>query len=83
MVVIHRLSWHHSLVHEDVNKALQRFHIFLREQVVVHGDSDEVHEAAIQLQVSIDVPEGVVPVAVIEMGVASEHLLDDRFHVLL
>lgn len=30
---------------------------------------------------SVDVPERVVPVAVIEMCVAAEHLLDDTFHI--
>lgn len=40
-------------------------------------------EAAIQLQMAVDMPERVVPVVVIEMSIATEHLLDNRFAVLL
>lgn len=42
-----------------------------------------MNEAAIQLEVSVDVPERVVPVAVVEMGIAAEHLLDDALAVLV
>ena len=66
---------------EDVNQTLQWFHVLLWEQVVVHGDSHEVYEAAVELQMPIDVPEWIVPVAVIKMSIASEHLLDDALDV--
>jgi hypothetical protein len=77
------LSWNDALADEDINQPLQRFHILLREQVVVHCNGHEVHEAAVELQVAIDVPERIVPVTVVEMGVTSEHLLDDALDILV
>ena len=40
-----------------------------------------MHEAAVELQMAVDVPKRVVPMIVVQMGVAPEHLLDDALHV--
>lgn len=40
-----------------------------------------MHKAAVQLQMAVDVPKWVVPVVVVQMGVTSEHLLDDALDV--
>lgn len=40
-----------------------------------------MHETAVQLQVPIDVPERVLPVTVIQMCIAAEHLLDNASDV--
>ena len=40
-----------------------------------------MHKAAVQLQVAVDMPERIVPVAVVQVGITAEHLLDDTFHV--
>lgn len=40
-------------------------------------------EAHVEHLVLVDVPEGVLPVAVVEMGVAAEHLLHDALAVLV
>jgi len=40
-----------------------------------------MHEAAVELEMSIDVPEWVVPMIVVKMSIASEHLLDDAFDI--
>lgn len=72
-----------TLRNKDVDQALKRFHILLGEQVIVHGDSDEVDETTVQLQVTVDVPEWAVPVAMVEMSIAAEHLLDDTLHILV
>ena len=42
-----------------------------------------MNEATVKFQVSIDMPKGIVPMTMIKMGIASEHLLDDRLDVLL
>ena len=36
-----------------------------------------MHETTVQLQVPINVPERVLPVTVVQMCIAAEHLLDD------
>ena len=82
-MLTHSLSWYYSLTDEDIHQALQRLHVLLGEQIVVHCDSDEVHETAVQLEVSIDVPEGMVPMAVVQVSIAAEHLLDDGFDILV
>ena len=42
-----------------------------------------MNEATVEFQVSVDMPERIVPVTMVEMGIASEHLLDDGLDVLL
>ena len=74
---------HDALTDKDVNESLERLHILLRQEVIVHGNRDEVDEAAVQFQVSIDVPEWVVPVIVVQVSIASEHLLDDALDILV
>ena len=40
-----------------------------------------MYEAAVELQVAIDVPKRIVPMVVVEVGIASEHLLDDALDI--
>ncbi len=42
-----------------------------------------MHETAVQLQMPIDMPEGIIPMAVVEVSVTTEHLLDDGFDILV
>lgn len=35
-----------------------------------------MHETAVQLQVAVDMPKRILPMAVVEVGVAAEHLFD-------
>ena len=72
-----------ALLNEDVDKTLERLHVLLGKQVVVHSHSHKVNKAAVEFEVSVDMPEWVVPVAVVQVGVASEHLLDDALHILV
>lgn len=71
----------HALSHENIDQILQRFHIFLTDQVVVHGDRAEMNKAAVQVGMTTDVPERISEVVMVEMGVAAEHLLDDGFDI--
>lgn len=83
VVLLHRLLGHHALGDKDIYQALQGFHVLLGQQIIVHGDSDEMNEATVQLQVSVDVPEWVVPMVVVEMCIAAKHLFDDAFDILV
>ena len=80
-MLLHSLFRNDSLTYKDVNQQLQWLHILSAQQIIVHGDSDEVHETAVQLQVPIDVPEWILPVTVVQVRIAAEHLLDDASDV--
>jgi len=82
-MLLDSLLGHDALTDEDVNESLEWLHILLRQEVIVHGNRDEVDEAAVQFQVSIDVPEWAVPVVVVQVSIASEHLLDDTLDILV
>lgn len=82
-MLLHSLPRNNTLGDEDVNKTLERFHVFLGQQVIVHGDGDEVDKAAVEVKVAVDVPERMIPVAMVQMSVASEHLLDDTLDILV
>ena len=69
------------MTNEDIHQALERLHVLPRQEIVVHGDGDEVDKTRVEFEVAVNVPEGIVPVVVVEVGVAAEHLLDDGFHV--
>lgn len=71
----------HSLIHKDVDQPLQRLHILATQQIIVHGDGDKVHKTAVEFQVTVDVPERILPVPVVQVRVAAEHLLDDAFDI--
>ena len=75
------LPWHNTLTDEDVYQPLQRLHILPRQEIIVHRHRDKVHEATVQLQMAVDVPKWIVPVIVVQVCVAAEHLLYDRFDV--
>ena len=77
----HGLPRHHPLPDKDIHQPLQRLHVLPRQQIIVHRDRDEMHKTRVQFQVSIDVPERVVPVVMIQVCVAAEHLLDDGFDI--
>ena len=42
-----------------------------------------MYETAIQLEMPSQMPEWVLVVVVVEVGIASEHLLDDAFDVVV
>lgn len=76
-MLLHSLPRNNPLPDENINQPLQRLHVLSAQQIIVHGNSDKVHETTVQLQVSVDVPERVLPMTVVQVGVAAEHLLDD------
>jgi hypothetical protein len=80
-MLLHSLPWNGSLAYKNVDQPLQWLHILSAEQVVVHCDGDKMYEAAIELQVPIDVPEWVLPMTVVEVRIATKHLLDDASDV--
>lgn len=71
------------LLDEDVDQRLHRFHFLIGHKLVVLCYSDKVHEAHIQHFMLIDMPEGVLPVAMVKMGIAAEHLLHNALAILV
>ena len=82
-MLLNSFGWNDLLSDEDINQRLQRLHIFLRQEIVVHRNSDKVNETTVQFQMTVDVPERIIPVIVVEVSVATEHLFDDGFEVLV
>lgn len=82
-MLLHALLGHHPLRDEDIHEPLQWFHVLLWQEVIVHGDRDEVDKTAVQFEVAVNVPEWIVPVTVVQVSIASEHLLDDALDVLV
>jgi hypothetical protein len=80
-MLLHRLFGNDTLSDEDVNQVLQGLHILLADEVVVHGHRAKVDKAAVQVGVAAEMPEWVGEVVVVEMGVATEHLLDDGLDI--
>lgn len=71
------------LLDEQVDKGLHRLHFLVRHELVVFGHRDKVDKAHVENVMLVDVPEGVQPVRVVQVGVASEHLLHDALAVLV
>lgn len=71
------------LLDEQVNQGLHRLHLLVGDQLVVLGNSHEVHEAHVQDVVLVDVPEWVQPVSMVQVCIAAEHLLHDTLAVLV
>lgn len=70
-----------ALLEPKVNEGLHGLHLLVSKQVVQLADIDKVDEASVELLVGIDVPEGVQPMAVINVGIATHHLAVDAFDI--
>ncbi len=79
--LVHSLLRNYSLTNKNVDQPLQWLHVLPAQQIIIHSDGDEMYEAAVQLQVPIDVPKWVLPMTVVEVRIAAEHLLDDASYV--
>ena len=71
------------LLDKQVDQRLHGLHLLVRNKLVVLGDSHEVHKRHVKNVMFVDMPEGVQPVGVIKMGVATEHLFHDTLAVLI
>lgn len=69
--------------HEDINQRLHGLHLLVGNEAVVLGDGDEMNEAHVEDLVLVDVVERILPVTVVQMAVAAEHLLHDALAVLV
>lgn len=83
VAAIQCLRRHPLLLDEQVNQRLHRLHLLVRDQLVVLGNSHKVHEAHVQDVMLVNVPEWVQPVGMVQMRVATEHLLHDTLAVLV
>lgn len=64
-MLLYRFPRDNALTDEDVDQALQWFHVLFGQEVVVRRHGDEVNETRIQFEMAVDVPEGIVPVIVV------------------
>lgn len=71
------------LLDEKIDQGLHGFHFLVGHQPVVFGHGDKMDEAHVQDIVLVDVPKGIEPMRVVQMGVAAEHLLHDALAVLI
>lgn len=83
MATVQSLWGHSLLLNEQVDQRLHWLHLLVRDELVVLGDGDKVHEAHVQDVVLVEVPEWVQPVRVVQVGIATEHLLHDTLAVLV
>lgn len=49
----------------DIDQWMHRLHLPVRNESVVFGDSDEMHEAHVKDLMLVQVVEGILPVAVV------------------
>lgn len=70
-----------ALGEPDVDQRLHWLHLLVADQVEQPANVHEVNEARVELLVGVEVPEGVEPVPVVEVGIASHHLAVDTTNV--
>lgn len=83
MAAVKRLWGNPLLLDEQVNQRLHGLHLLIGDELIVLGNGHKVNKAHVEDIVLINVPEGVQPVSMVEMGVAAEHLLHDSLAVLV
>jgi hypothetical protein len=72
-----------ALLCPEINEGLHRLDLLVANEVEQATDIDEVDEARVELLVGVDVPEGLQPVAVVDVGVAAHHLAVDALDIRL
>lgn len=76
--------WRNALLlNKQVDKGLHGLHLLVGNELIVLGDSHEMNKRHIEDVMFVDVPEGVQPVSMVEMGVATEHLFHDTLTILV
>lgn len=83
MAAVERLGRNPLLLDEQFNQGLHGLHLLVRDKRVILGNRHEVHEAHVQDIVLVDMPEGVEPMGMVEMGVAAEHLFHNALTILV
>ena len=77
-----RIGRNDTLGNEDIDERLHRSRIFVGEKTIEFGHTAEVDEAGVEVGISLrllvdgEVPEGIDPVRVVEMGVDAEDLTE-------
>lgn len=78
-----RLGGDSLLFNEEIDQWLHRLHLFVRNKLVIFGDCNKMYETHVKDVVFINVPERVQPMCMVQMGVATEHLLHDSLTVFV
>lgn len=76
--------WRNALLlDKQVDKGLHGLHLLVGNELIVLGDSHKMNERHVKNVMFVDMPEGVQPVSMVEMGVATEHLFHDTLTVFV
>lgn len=78
-----RLGGDSLLFNEEIDQWLHRLHLFVRNKLVILGDCNKMYETHVEDVVFINVPERVQPMCMVQMSVATEHLLHDSLAVFV
>jgi len=71
------------LLDENIDQWLHRLHLLIRDKFVVLGNSDEMHKTHIQHFMLVEMPERILPMTMIQMRVATEHLFHNTLTILV
>lgn len=77
------MGWNQSLGAPYIDERLHGLDLLVGDQIEQLTDVDEVDEARVQLLVSTHMPEGIQPVAVVNVGIAAHHLAVDALDIAL
>lgn len=71
------------MLNKQVDKGLHGLHLLVGNELIVLGDSHEMNKRHVEDVMFVDMPEGVQPVSMVEMGIATEHLFHDTLAILV
>lgn len=71
------------LLDVNVNQWLHGFHLLVRHEFIILCNRHKMHETHVKNLMLVDVEERVLPMAVIQMRIATEHLLHDSLAILV
>jgi hypothetical protein len=74
-------SWHQAVRQPNINQGLHGLNFLVAQKPKQFTDVDEVDEARVELLVRVHVPEGLQPVAVVDMCITPHHLAVDALNI--
>ena len=83
VAAVQGLGGHSLLLDEQIDQGLHGLHLLVGHKLVVLGNGHKVHKAHVEDVVLVNVPEGVEPVGMVQVSIASEHLLHNALAVLV
>lgn len=68
---------------EQVNQRLHGLHFLVGNKLIVLRDSNEMDKAHVKDVMLIDMPKRIQPVGMVDVGIATKHLLHNPLAVLV